>query len=92
MPNQGKLFKTKVSSENNIMYLELRAYLGQRKPIAKNYLFISYIFYGNIVSKNIMCDFGLSQTLFFILRGKACSVVTSCTGANCVWKSVKQCK
>jgi len=34
---------SKVSSEKNITYLELRAYLGQKNPIAQNYLFIAIL-------------------------------------------------
>jgi len=59
MLNQGKLVKTKVSSEKNVTYLELRAYLGQKKPVAQNYLFIAISFYRNIVGKNIVCDMDL---------------------------------
>jgi len=36
MPNQGKLLKTNVSSEKNVTYLELRAYLGQKQAVAQN--------------------------------------------------------
>jgi len=54
MPNQGKLFKTKVSSENNVTYL---TYLGQKKPVAQNYLLIAISFYQNIV-----CDVGLTNS------------------------------
>ena len=53
--NQGKLLKTKVSflrtkvsSEKNVTYLELRAYLGQKKPVAQKYIFIAISFYCNI--------------------------------------------
>ncbi len=31
-------YPTKVSSEKNVTYLELRAYLGQKKPVVQNYL------------------------------------------------------
>jgi len=60
MPNQGKLLKTKVSSENNATYLELRTYLGQKKPVLQIFLFIAIYFYRNILCKNIACDMGLS--------------------------------
>jgi len=41
VPVQGKLLKTKVSSEKNVTHLELRAYLGQKKRVAQIYLFIA---------------------------------------------------
>jgi hypothetical protein len=31
---------TKVSSEKNVRYLELRAYLGQKKPVAQKYFLL----------------------------------------------------
>jgi hypothetical protein len=34
-------YPTKISSENNVTYLELSPYLGQKKPVAQNYLFIA---------------------------------------------------
>jgi len=47
--NQDNCIKTKVSSEKNVTYLELRDYFGQKKvkkPVAQNYLF-----YRNIVCR-----------------------------------------
>ncbi len=35
---------TKVSSEINVMYIEFIPDLGQKKPVAQNYLFISIYF------------------------------------------------
>jgi len=37
-------YPTRVSSEKNVTYLEQRAYLGQKKPVALNYLFIAISF------------------------------------------------
>jgi len=59
--NQGKLLKNKVSSEKNQTYLNLRAFLGQKKPVAQNYHFISISFYRNIVGKIVSCDMGLKE-------------------------------
>jgi len=36
-------YLTNLSSEKNVKYLELRAYLGQKKPVAQNYLFIAIL-------------------------------------------------
>jgi hypothetical protein len=36
-------YPTKVSSEKNVTYLELSAYLGQKKPVAQKYLFIAIL-------------------------------------------------
>jgi len=36
-------YPTKVSSEKNVTYHELRAYLGQKKPVAQKYLFIAIL-------------------------------------------------
>jgi len=44
MLNQGKLLKTKGSSEKNVTYLEQKAYLVQKKPVAQNYFFNYNIF------------------------------------------------
>ena len=57
-------YPTKASSEKNVMYLELKAYLGQKKPVAQNYLLIAISFHRNIF---------LSQYLFIaILCAKNC--------------------
>ncbi len=37
-------YPTKVSSENNVTYLELKTYLGQKKPVAQKYRFIAISF------------------------------------------------
>jgi hypothetical protein len=50
-----------VSSEKNVMYLELKAYLGQKKPMAQNSLFITIYFLRNIVCTNNVCDMGLTE-------------------------------
>jgi len=36
-------YPTKVSSEKNVTYLELKAYLGQKKPVAQKYIFIAIL-------------------------------------------------
>jgi len=33
--------KSKVSSENNVTYPELRVYLGQKKPVAQKHFFFN---------------------------------------------------
>jgi len=44
------------------MYLKLRAYLAQKKPVAQNYPFYRNILYPNSMYKNVSCDMGLIVT------------------------------
>jgi len=60
-PIKESFLKNKVSLEKNVTFLELRAYLVQKKAVAQNYLFIAIYFYHNIVCKNIVCDKGLNK-------------------------------
>jgi len=46
-----------LKTQHTLCYVLLRAYLGYSlKPMSKNY---QYLFYCNIVRKNISCDMGL---------------------------------
>ncbi len=49
-------YLTKVSSEKNVTYLELRAYLGLQISMAQKYIFIAISFYHNIVRQNVTCE------------------------------------
>jgi len=72
-------YPTKVSSEKNVTYLELRAYLGQKKPVAQKYIFIAISFYRNIfllqylllqylfIPISFYCNIFLSQYLFIAI-------------------------
>jgi len=52
-------YPTTVSSETNVTYLELRAYLGQKKPVAQNDLFIA------ILCAKILCvTWALKRTIY----------------------------
>jgi len=41
--SHGIQYPTKVSSEKNVTYLELRAYHGQKKPLSQNYHFMAIL-------------------------------------------------
>jgi hypothetical protein len=45
-----------VISEKNVTYLELRAYLGQKKPVAQNYILSQCLFIAISCAKNISCE------------------------------------
>jgi hypothetical protein len=55
-------YPTKVSSEKNVTYLELRAYLGQKKSVTQIYLFITISFYRIIMCQNVSFEEGLNDT------------------------------
>jgi len=59
-------YPSKVSSEKNVMYLKLRAYLGQKKPETQNYFFNYHkIFLSQYcVQKYIVCISSLETTYF----------------------------
>jgi len=63
-------YPTKVSSEKNVMSLELR---GKKKPVAQNYIFIAISFYLNIVYQNVSCEW---VAVLISKRAKMAFIVT----------------